>query len=170
MSKKQKTNQLSNDQVTQLEERVRSLEDQLKRAVADYQNLEKRIQEGRSELTNYVGAGLISKLLPSLQHLETALNGAGVDEQQSGWFKGVQLAVAQLKNALKEEGLEEIPTDGMFDPSLHEAVDMREPTDAEAMAGKGENDMILEVAEKGYTLHNKVIKPARVVVGRKGGT
>ena len=156
---KQKKDQVQNDQIPQLEERVASLEEQLKRAVADYHNLEKRIQEGRSELTNYVGANLISKLLPSLQHLETALNGAGVDEQQSGWFKGVQLAVAQLKIALKEEGLEEIPTEGLFDPNLHEAVDMRE----------GENNQILEVAEKGYTLHNKVIKPARVVVGRQGG-
>ena len=47
--------------------------------------------------------------------------------------------------------------DGVFDPMLHEAVDMRE----------GEDNKILEVAEKGYTLHGKVLKPAKVVVGRK---
>ena len=51
-----------NEELEKLQEQVNQLDAQLKRAVADYQNLEKRISEGRSELTNYVGAELIKRL------------------------------------------------------------------------------------------------------------
>lgn len=146
-----------NDQLEKLQDKLVQLEEQLKRALADYQNLERRIQEGRSELTHFVGTNLIVKLLPVLDHLEKALAGASDEEQASGWFQGVKMSVSQLKSILQEEGLGEILADGGFDPSLHEAVDIRE----------GDNNKILEVVQKGYTLHGKVIKPARVVVGRK---
>lgn len=135
--------------------KIEELENQLKRAVADYQNLEKRVSEGRSELTNFVGAELIKKLLPVLDHLERAL--AGVAEKESGWYQGVELAVKELNQVLQSEGLEEIVADGQFDPSLHEAVDTRD----------GNENSILEVVKKGYNLNGKVIRPAQVVVGRK---
>ena len=140
----------------QLEQRVAELENQLKRAVADYQNLEKRVNEGRSELTSFVGAELVRRLLPVLDHLETALAGVSEEERQSGWARGVELAVKEFNSVLESEGLDQIATDGVFDPSLHEAVDTRE----------GENDKILEVVRKGYNLNGKVIRPAQVVVGR----
>lgn len=155
MSKKQDSQQ--SDELKQLEEKVTGLENQLKRAVADYHNLEKRISEGRSELTNFVGAELIKKLLPVLDHLEQALSGAGELEQQSGWFKGVEMAVREFKAVLQSEGLGEIAADGQFDPVLHEAVDTRE----------GMDNTILEVVRKGYNLNGKVLRPAQVIVGRK---
>ncbi|MBI2019814.1 nucleotide exchange factor GrpE [Candidatus Daviesbacteria bacterium] len=162
MSKKK-----SEDQ-NKLEERVSELENQLKRAVADYHNLEKRVSEGRSELTSFVGGELIKRLLPVLDHLEQSLSGVSEQEKQSGpalsersesngWVKGVELAVKEFKSVLESEGLGEIVADGQFDPNLHEAVDTRE----------GEDNKILEVVRKGYTLNNKVIRPAQVVVGRK---
>ncbi len=138
--------------------RIEELENQLKRAVADYQNLEKRVQEGRSELTNFMGAELIKRLLPVLDHLKTALNGVSESEKQSGWVKGVELAVKEFEQVLQSEGLEEISCEGEFNPALHEAVDTRD----------GQNNMILEIVKKGYNLNGKVIRPAQVVVGRKG--
>ena len=168
--------------VQELENKVNELDSQLKRAVADYHNLEKRVSEGRSELTNYMGAELIRKLLPVLDHLETALNGIKQSEpalsetaavssvepqsESNGWAKGVELAVKEFAQILASEGLEEIPADGVFDPALHEAVDTREPSSAEASAGKGDNS-ILEVVRKGYNLNGKVLRPAQVVVGRQ---
>ncbi len=133
------------------------LENQLKRAVADYHNLEKRVAEGRSELTKWGTGELLVKILPTLDHLEQALGGASEQERQSGWFKGVELAVKELNQVLQSEGLEQIASDGQFDPNLHEAVDTRE----------GEDNKILEVVRKGYTLNGKVLRPAGVVVGRK---
>lgn len=132
-------------------------QDQLKRAVADYHNLERRIAEGRSELGRWATSELIQKVLPVLDNLERTLNGLGEEERKSGWVKGVELSAKQLKQVLKDEGLEEIGADGQFDPALHEAVDIRE----------GENEQILEVAEKGYNLNGKVLRPVKVVVGRK---
>ncbi len=146
-----------NDKNIELEQRVADLENQLKRAVADYYNLEKRVSEGRSELTNYVGAELVKKLLPVLDHLEKALGGISEQEKQSGWVKGVELAVKEFETVLQSEGLSQIDADGQFDPSLHEALDTKE----------GEDNMILEVVRKGYNLNNKVLRPAGVVVGRK---
>src|SRR3989344_339752 len=132
------------------QQRIEELENQLKRAVADYQNLEKRVSEGRSELSNFVGAELVRKFLPVLDHLEQALSGASEAEKGSGWFKGVELAVKEFNQILEQEGLGQIAADGQFDPNLHEAVDTRE----------GENNMILEVVRKGYNLNGKVIRPA----------
>ena len=146
------------DSTKELEERVAGLENQLKRAVADYQNLEKRVAEGRSELNAWGTSELICRLLPVLDHLEKAVEGAGETEKQSGWFQGVEMSIKQFKDVLKNEGLEEIESDGQFDPSLHEAIDIRE----------GENDMVLEIGQKGYTLKGRVIRPTKVVVGKKG--
>ena len=151
MTKKQDT------KVLELETRVTDLENQLKRAVADYQNLEKRISEGRSELTKWGTAELLGKMLPVLDHLEQALSGISEEEKQSGWAKGVELAVKELNQVLQSEGLNQIATEGQFDPNLHEAVDTQE----------GEDNMILKVVRKGYTLNGKVLRPAGVIVGRK---
>lgn len=140
-----------------------NLQNQLKRAVADYQNLEKRVADGRQEFANWANTELIKKLLQVLDYYEKALEGVrkGQSEKetegQSGWVKGVEMATVQFKNVLKQEGLDEISADGKFDPSLHEAVDTRDGKDGE----------ILEVVEKGYNLNGKVIKPVKVVVGRK---
>ncbi len=142
--------------------KIEELENQLKRAVADYQNLEKRVQEGRSELTNFMGAELIKRLLPVLDHLGTVVEkGRQVLSEQSEskeWVKGVELAVKEFEQVLQSEGLEEISCEGEFNPALHEAVDTRD----------GQNNMILEIVKKGYNLNGKVIRPAQVVVGRKG--
>ncbi|QQG43693.1 MAG: nucleotide exchange factor GrpE [Candidatus Daviesbacteria bacterium] len=150
--------------ITDLENKVIDLENQLKRAVADYHNLEKRVSEGRSELTNFVGAELIRKLIPTLDHLETALSGVSEEEKQSGWFRGVELAVKEFKQVLESEGLGQIeagPSTSsgqsvQFDPALHEAVDTQE----------GDDNIILRVVRRGYKLNGKVLRPAQVVVGR----
>lgn len=145
------------DKVQELENKVNELDNQLKRAVADYHNLEKRVAEGRSELTKWGTGELLVKLLPVLDHSERALVGASEQERQSGWFRGVELAVKELNSVLSSEGLEQIPSDGQFDPNLHEAVDTKE----------GEDNKILEVVRRGYSLNGKILRPAQVVVGRK---
>lgn len=144
-------------QLAEITARLSATEDQLKRAVADYHNLEKRVAEGRSEMATWATGELIKKILPVLDNMEKTVEGAGDEAKGSGWFKGVEMSVKQLKAVLREEGLDQIGADGQFDPSLHEAVDTRDGKDGE----------VLEVVEKGYNLHGKVLRPARVVVGRK---
>lgn len=143
--------------IKQLQDRIASLDDQLKRAVADYRNLEKRVSEGRSDFTSWATAGLVKKLLPILDNLDQAVEGASQAEASSSWLAGVVMSVRQLRQVLAEEGLAEIVAEGRFDPAQHEAVDVRE----------GEDGKILEVVLRGYILQGKVLRPAKVVVGKK---
>ncbi len=140
-----------------LQEQFDAVSGQFKRALADYHNLEKRVAEGRSEMNNWAATNLIEKLLPSLDYLEIAMNGASDEEKKSGWFKGVEMAVRALNETLRNEGLEQIGADGQFDPTLHEAVDTR----------VGDEGKVLEITRKGYKLNGKVLRPAQVIVGRK---
>ncbi len=149
---------MSKKKDTQLEEMHKTVEDlgaQLKRAVADYHNLERRISEGRSELTTWTNAELVRKLLPALDHLDKALKGASEVGEQSGWLEGVKMAVKEFRKVLGEEGLVPVQSE-IFDPNLHEAVETRE----------GPDGVILEILQMGYTLNGKVIRPAQVIVGR----
>lgn len=139
-----------------LQELSGQLEAQLKRAVADYQNLEKRISEGRSELSSWATAELIKKLLPVVDNFNKAIAGASEEEKKSGWYKGVEMGFKQLSQVLSHEGLDEIKADGLFNPETHEAIDMRE----------GEDGKVLEILEKGYTLNGKILRPTKVVVGK----
>ncbi len=143
--------------INELESRISDLDSQLKRAVADYRNLEQRIKENRVNLGQWATAELLNKLLVVSDYLQQATTGVSEEEKSSSWFKGVEMAVRQFNDVLRSEGLEEIKAEGEFDPSLHEAVDTAE----------GENNIILKVTRKGYTLHGKVLRPANVVVGRK---
>jgi molecular chaperone GrpE len=151
MAKKQEENK----KIEELIEKVGLLEDQLKRAVADYQNLEKRVTEGRSELSKWATGDLITRILPTLDHLDTALKGAEESQEKSGWLTGVELAVKEMKRVLEEEGLTPVQVE-VFDPALHEAVEVKE----------GEEGKILEVAQMGYNLNGKILRPAKVVVGK----
>lgn len=135
-----------------------NLDNQLKRAVADYQNLEKRVAEGRSEINSWAVTDLLTRVAGVMHYFDQAFKGVSEAEQKSAWFKGVQMATLQLRQVLKDQGLEEVEADGHFDPALHEAVDTTE----------GEDGKILEVVEKGYKLNGKILKPAKVIVGKKG--
>lgn len=153
------------DKTAEIEGKMKDLEDQLKRAVADYRNLERRVHEDSQAIAQYSKAQLVVKVLPVLDSLDQAVSGALEAEQNSGWLKGVLMSIKQLRQVLSEEGLVEVDASGQFNPELHEAVDVRVSSDAEAMEGKGDGS-ILEVVQRGYTLNGKVIRPARVVVGK----
>lgn len=144
------------ENIKQLEERMKDLEDQLKRAVADYQNLEKRVHADSFAVAHNLRSELVVKLLPVLDSLDQAVAGASNSEASSGWLKGVMMSIKQLRQVLAEEGLVEIPTDSQFNPVLHEAVDVKE----------GEDDKILDVTQRGYTLNGRVVRPAKVIVGK----
>lgn len=145
------------NELEELAKKLEEMEGKYKRALADYQNLEKRVAEGRSELAAWAGAEVIKKILPVMDHFDKALAGVSEEEMKSGWFKGVKMSVVQLQQVMRDEGLEQIETDGQFDPTLHEAVDIKE----------GKDNQILEVVEKGWMLNGKIVKPAKVVVGKK---
>lgn len=127
------------------------LEDRLKRALADYQNLEKRVEEERKLLSKLSASLLIEKLLPVLDNLEKA--------QTHLKDEGLEIVIKQFKEILASEGVEEIAAEGEeFNPNYHEAVEVSE--------GEKEN-MVVKVISKGYKIENTVLRPAKVVVQRR---
>ena len=90
-----------------------------------------------------------------LDDLERAL-AAAEEHEEAKLEEGVRLVHRELAAALQREGLAEIDTDGQFDPHVHEAL-LSQPSDAE-------EGSVIEVVQKGYTLGDRVVRPARVVV------
>jgi molecular chaperone GrpE len=129
--------------------------DHLKRVAADFENYRKRTARDQASLVARASERLVRELLPVLDDLERALQ-AAEEHEEAKLEEGVRLVHRQLAEALQKEGLEEVPTDGQFDPHQHEAL-LAQPAEAESGA-------ILEVLQKGYRLGDRVLRPARVVV------
>jgi molecular chaperone GrpE len=134
---------------TPLQEEYNILLESFKRSRADYLNLEKRVGDERASIIKYANENLIIKLLPIVDALEEAVKKEKVD--------GVALILKDFNSLLSDLGVLEIKAEGeTFDPAFHEAVDVT----------KGEENKVVEVVRKGYTLHDKVLRPARVLVGK----
>jgi molecular chaperone GrpE len=131
--------------------------DQLKRVAAEFDNYRKRTARDQESLVARAHERLMKALLPVLDDLERALV-AAADHEEASLEEGVQLVARQLRESLKREGLEEIETEGPFDPHVHEAL-LSQPSEAEEGA-------VIEVLQKGYRLGDRVLRPARVVVSQ----
>ena len=132
-----------------VEEKLEDFENRLKRALADYDNLEKRVEREKEEFVKLANAQILDKLLPVLDDLELC--------EKHLKNKGVSLIVDQFREVLESEGLEEIKASGeKFDPETMDCVEIV----------SGPKDKVVEVALKGYLLNNKVIRPAKVKVGQ----
>lgn len=129
-------------------EKTTELEAQLKRALADYANLQKRTEEEKKAVVKFGNVVLMAKFLDILDHLEEA--------QKTINSEGLGLVIKKFKDILASEGINEIPTEGVgFDPAKHEGI--------ATVEGEKEGE-IDEVLQKGYELDGKVIRPARVRV------
>ncbi|MFL5922148.1 MAG: nucleotide exchange factor GrpE [Gaiellaceae bacterium] len=145
-----------------LEEQVAALEaerdehlNDLKRVAAEFENYRKRVARDQESLVARAHERLVKELLPVLDDLERAL-AAAEEHQEAKLEEGVRLVHQELKAALDREGLTEIETNGHFDPHVHEAL-LSQPSEAE-------EGSVIEVVQKGYTLGDRVVRPARVVV------
>lgn len=127
------------------------------RAEADFDNYKKRIEQERSETARFANSLLVLNLLPILDDFERAFNSLSAKIAQLSWVDGIQLIHRKLRATLEAQGLSEIKAVGeSFDPAVHEAVTQ----------GEGEEGKVIEELQKGYKLHDRVIRPALVVVGK----
>ncbi len=143
-----------------LEEERAKAEDYLanwQRAQADFINYKRRVEQEREEMVKFANSTLILNLLPVLDDLERALE--SVSEKLAGltWVDGIRLIQRKLQAILEVHGVSEIKALGEpFAPSLHEAV----------LYGEGEEGKVIEELQKGYKLHERVLRPALVKVGK----
>ncbi len=131
-------------------EKIAELENNWKRALADYQNLQKRVGEEREEIVRFANSMLILRILPILDNLYLM--------QKHNDDEGLRMTISEFERILVEEGVEEIDSEGKeFDAEKMDALEMVE----------GEENKVMEVVQKGYMYKNKVLRPTRVKVGGK---
>ena len=134
--------------------------DNWRRAEADLQNYKRRAEQERDESRRFAHASLIINLLPIVDDFERAFG--SLDARLAGltWFDGIRLIYRKLLALLENAGVTPIETEGQtFDPRYHEAVAHVE----------GEEGKVLAEVQRGYKLHDRVLRPAMVVVGKGRG-
>jgi molecular chaperone GrpE len=130
------------------------------RVQADFINYKRRTEQERQEFNSFANANLLCSILPVLDDLERALNAVPEEFANADWVEGVRLVERKFKTILEGQGVKPIcALNEPFDPNLHEAL----------RQDKGKEGVVIAELQKGYTLHDKLLRPARVTVG-KGAT
>jgi molecular chaperone GrpE len=140
----------------QRDESAAEVDDRLLRLAADFDNYRKRALRDRQEYLALANERLVKELLPILDDLERALQAAS-EHEEAQLEEGVRLVHRSLEQLLQREGVKQIDTSGQFDPHVHEALLAQPVEDAESGA-------VVDVVQKGYTLGDRVVRPARVIV------
>jgi molecular chaperone GrpE len=143
-----------------LKEENTALNDKYLRLFAEFDNYKRRTQKERIDLLQTAGKDVVVSLLPILDNFERALKATESTNEVGPIRDGIILVQTQLKNILGQKGLKEIESlSAVFDTDLHEAI-TKIPAPSEDLKGK-----VVDELEKGYTLNDKVIRFAKVVVG-----
>jgi len=128
------------------------------RAVAEFQNYKKRMDRDREADKAAMKGDIIKRMLPVLDDLERALGNRPSDS--GPWVNGIELIQKKLQSILESEGVTRIEAEGQpFDPNFHEAIS-HEPSDAV------ESGRVIAVAQNGYMLGERVVRPALVRVAQ----
>lgn len=150
MAKTKKTSpDITATKIQELEEKNLLLQDKLNRSLADYSNLEKRVESQRQFFVTLATTAVVTKMIEALDDFNLAYS-----HLQD---PGLKMAIDKFISALKSEGVEEInPIDTEFDPETMECTE----------TAPGEDNKVLTVRKLGYKLNGHVVRPAQVVVGR----
>jgi molecular chaperone GrpE len=143
-------------------EATASLTRDLQRLAADFSNDRKRNEAERVDFVKYAKADLIKRLLEVLDGYDRALETAPADAEGQPWLEGLRLVERKLRQLLESEGLQPLEAVGTrFDPYQHEAV-----AHLESDAPEG---TVISEYQKGYRLHDRIIRPALVTVSKGPG-
>lgn len=142
-------------QIKELEQKAEEYLNGWKRVKADFVNYKKEQEQVFSEFVKFANQSLILQILPVLDNFNLAIKHLPEDLKDSEWVKGVLHIKTQLEDIMKTQGLEEIKvTKGeLLNPQLHEVI-----------GGRVGGNLIVEEVQKGYKLHGKVIRAAKVKV------
>ncbi len=155
-------NSESQQELEQLRAKVAELEgmrERFVRSAADFENAKKRLARDKEEFVKYSQETLLRDLLPVLDNFERALAHipAGADGPAKAVLTGVQMVFKQMTEILKSQGLKRIVSIGEdFDPHKHEAVGY--------VHDKGKENVVVEEVEPGYSLHDRLLRAAKVRV------
>lgn len=130
-------------------------------ALAEMENMRKRMQKDKQEMARFSAEGVVSEFLPAIENFENALGFAEkASPEVKNWAIGFSMILAQLKEVLHNNGITAFHSEGVpFNPEHHEAVEIVETLDAPDGA-------ILQEFSKGYKSPTRTIRPARVKVAK----
>ena len=156
------------DEVTILEKKVLDLESQVEKEkkeylflMADFDNFRKRTLKEKSELIKNGGESVLKGILPIMDDFERAIKASETSDDSAAMKEGMNLIYQKLQKFLQQNGVKEMdPADDVFDTEKHEAISVVPVPDADK---KGR---ILDTVEKGYTINDKVLRHAKVVVAQ----
>ena len=139
---------------TELKEQIEDMRDKFGRTLAEFENYKKRSIREMHEVRVLAGRDTMSALLPILDDFGRA-------SKNETFSEGINLLFQKLQSTLRNKGLKEMESTGLaFDPEHHEAI-TEIPAPTEEMKGK-----VIDTVESGYTLNDKIIRHAKVVVGK----
>jgi molecular chaperone GrpE len=149
------------ERIQQLEEEVKESNDQLLRKAAEFENFRKRLARDKEESIRYANAALLSDVVPIIDDFERAIQSAADSKDFDAFHTGVSMIEKQMVSMLERNwGLKRFSANGEpFDPEKHEAIAVEE-TD------QHDSEIVLEDYQKGYLLHDRVLRPAKVKVAR----
>ncbi|GAB4464090.1 MAG: nucleotide exchange factor GrpE [Bacteroidales bacterium] len=165
--KKKKKDEKSNKEILKLQQEIENLTEKYKEAndkylrlAAEFDNYKKRTLKEKSDLLKYGGETVLTNLLSILDDFERAENSIKNSNDIEGIKQGIDLINAKFHEFMKQQGIKEIESkNAEFNTDFHEAI-TRFPAPSDEMKGK-----VIDVIQKGYMLHDKVIRFAKVVVG-----
>jgi molecular chaperone GrpE len=144
--------------IAEVTREIQVLQDKYLRAVADLENFRKRARKEQQDAVAFTTAAVFREILPVLDNLDRALEAARNSPSEEALLEGVELIRKQLCSVLEKHGVQPIEAVGKrFDPLWHEAVG-QQPT------REVEEGTILEETEKGYSVGERILRPAKVIV------
>ncbi len=142
-----------------IDQEMHDVRDRYLRTLADFENYRKRADREKTEFFKYALAGMIKDLLPVIDNFDRALEHA---EEGDEFHKGVLLIYKQLFDVLRKHGLKPIDESGVhFDPNIHEGVVTEEDPSVPSHT-------VVAILQKGYYLHDRLLRPALVKVAVGG--
>ena len=152
--------QLEQDNI-ELKQQVGELKDKYLRVFSDFENFRKRNMRERLELMKNAAQDTVSAILPVLDDFDRAKKSADMEGSEEQFSEGVELVYQKLYKVLEAKGLKVMESNGeAFDAELHAAI-TEIPAPTEEMKGK-----VIDTVENGYFLNDKIIRHAKVVVGK----
>ena len=145
-------------ELSELKERSDRLLNNWQRAQADLQNFRRQTVQDQEEAILKANAAILTNLLPVLDDLERAIQSVPLELHSYSWMDGIWLIHKRLLAIMTAFGVEQVQSEGDdFNPNLHQSV-------AES---PGENGKVISEIQKGYTFHNRLLRPALVSVGKE---
>ncbi|UUX34395.1 nucleotide exchange factor GrpE [Fundicoccus culcitae] len=147
------------DETTKLEKEIEALEEKNLRLQAEIANMQRRNNLDRQDAAKYRSQKLASQLLDVVDNLERALSTESQSEDALAIKKGVEMVYNQLLNAFNSEEIKILdPLNEPFNPTYHQAVSTMPAEEGQ------ESDIVVKVLQKGYSIHDRVLRPAMVIV------